>query len=79
MQEIIASLVPALQGFAAGAGLAVLAAMFGYITNYCYAESVGYHRGGWRWSAMIAHVLGVVAAICSLTAFAYGAMAIGQL
>lgn len=79
LQAIIASLIPALQGFAVGAGLAVLAAGFGYIANYSYAESVGYRHGGWHWSAVTAHVFGVVAAIGSLAAFAYGAMAIGQL
>ena len=72
LKEIIESLRGSLWWFAHGAGASVLASALGYLTNYCYAESVG-NRRGWRYAARAFHIFSLLAAIAGLVAFFSGA------
>jgi hypothetical protein len=70
-EPLIVGMLSSLLWFSAGAGLAVLTALFSYFTNQAYATSLIDPKVKWRRGEVL-NWMAVSAAVLSLCAFAYG-------
>jgi hypothetical protein len=70
-EGLVSGMMASLVWFSVGAGLAVLTALFSYLTNQAYVASMLDPRVSW-WRGLILNWLAMACPVFSLASFAYG-------